>query len=101
MVGIPTTDAYEVEHGVGVLREGWGGRLARQLARMPDNISAAPSTTESLGQRTRYLERVRGTDMSWRVCKRAGNGAKREYKHLLGLSGAENATLFFQKDCST
>ena len=76
MVGAPiSTEEYLVERAVGVVRDGGADCLACCLPRNPGKQSAALTATESLGQRTSYLERSMNTDTSLEACHRADNGA--------------------------
>ena len=65
MVGVPIgNDEYVLERAREIGKEGGTDHLARCLANKPDKQAAALIVTESLGQRTCYLERALDTDLS-------------------------------------
>ena len=71
-VGVPIgNDEYVLERTRTIVKEGGTDHLARCLANMPDKRAAALIITESLGQRTGYLERALDTEKSFEACRRA------------------------------
>ena len=65
VVGVPIgNDEYVLERAREIGKEGGTDHLARCLPNKPDKQAAALIVTESLGQRTCYLERALDTDLS-------------------------------------
>ena len=99
LLGVPIgADEYVLERALEVVRDGGAERLARCIGNMPDKQAAALAITESLGQRTSYLESALDTRLSLEACRRADNGAQWAYE-ILELPGAAEALSFFQEGC--
>ena len=98
-MGVPIgTEEYVRGREMEVVKDGDADRLARCLDNMPDKQAAALIAIESLRQRTSYLERALGPGLSLERCKRADNGAQREYEKILELPGTAEAQSFFRRD---
>ena len=65
---------------------------------MPDKQAAAVIVIESRGQRTDYIERARGMELSLEGCRRADE-AQWAYEKILEPPGAAEAQSFFQEWC--
>ena len=64
MVGVPIdNDEYVLERARGIVKEGGTDHLASCLANKPDKQSAILIITESVGQRTGYLQRALDTQL--------------------------------------
>ena len=100
VVGVPTgNDEYVLERARKMAKEEDTDHLARCLANMSDKQAAALIVTESLGQRTGYLEKTLGTVLLLEACSRADNRTHWAYEKLLGLPGAAEAQTLFQEGC--
>ena len=101
MVGVPIdNDEYVLERARGIVKEGGTDHLASCLANKPDKQSAILIITESVGQRTGYLQRALDTQLSLEARRRADNRAQQwEYEKILELPGAAEAQSFFEKAC--
>ena len=65
VVSVPIgDDEYALERAREIIEEGGTDYLARCLANMPDQQAVALIVTESLGQKTGYLERALDTELS-------------------------------------
>ena len=72
-------DEYVLERARVIFHEGGTDHLARCLANMPDKQAAALIVTESLEQRTGYLQRTLDAELSLEACRRTDNGAQWAY----------------------
>ena len=100
VVGVPIgIDEYVLERARKMAKEEDTDHLARCLANMSDKQAAALIVTESLGQRTGYLEKTLGTVLLLEACSRADNRTHWAYEKLLGLPGAAEAQTLFQEGC--
>ena len=76
MVDVPIgNDEYILERAKEIVKKGGTDHLARCLANMPEKQAVALIVTESLGQKTVYLERALDTELSLESCRRVNNGA--------------------------
>ena len=74
VVGVPIgNDEYVLERAREIVKERATDHLERCLSNMPEKQAAALIVTESLGQRTGYLEKTLGTVLLLEACSRADN----------------------------
>ena len=74
VIGIPIgTDAYVEERALKKITEGGADELARILARMPDKQVAHLITSQSLIQRSGYIERGIDHKLTRKPCERLDN----------------------------
>ena len=100
VVGIPIgTDAYVEECAMKKITEGGAVELARMLARMPDKQVAHLVTSQSLTQRSGYIERGIDHRRTRKACERLDNGVMWVLETTMGLRGADTEEEFFQDDC--
>ena len=91
------TEEHAIERAVGAIQDGGEDFRAHGIADMPDKQSAAIIATESLGQRTSYLERVMDTSMSLETCQWADNRAQCASEHVLEQLRAAEEQAFFEE----
>ena len=102
VVGVPVgTDGYARESAMEIVRNRGAEQLARMLSRMPDKQSANLISTGSMVQRTSYLRRVMGPELSLAACQKADGNALWMLKKLLDLPGAAEESSFFADGCPT
>ena len=76
VVGVPVgSDKFAIESAMGVGSDGGTEQLARMQPRMPDKREANLIATDSMVQRTVYVERVMDPKLFLSASRRADNGA--------------------------
>ncbi|CAB1115520.1 unnamed protein product [Ectocarpus sp. CCAP 1310/34] len=100
VVGVPIgTDAYVEDIAMKVITEGGADKLARMLVRMPDKQVAHLVTSQSLTQRSGYIERGINHKLVKGACKRLDNMVMWVLEATMGLRDTEVEEEFFQDDC--
>ncbi|CAB1109091.1 unnamed protein product [Ectocarpus sp. CCAP 1310/34] len=100
IVGVPIgTDAYVEDIAMKVITEGGADKLARMLVRMPDKQVAHLVTSQSLTQRSGYIERGINHKLVKGACKRLDNMVMWVLEATMGLRDTEVEEEFFQDDC--
>ncbi|CAB1116596.1 unnamed protein product [Ectocarpus sp. CCAP 1310/34] len=93
------TDAYVEDIAMKVITEGGADKLARMLVRMPDKQVAHLVTSQSLTQRSGYIERGINHKLVKGACKRLDNMVMWVLEATMGLRDTEVEEEFFQDDC--
>ena len=100
VVGVPIgTDEYARESVMELVRNGGAEQLAWMLLRMPDKQPANVIATGSMVQRTSYLERVMGPELSLAACKNADGNTLWMLEKSLDLPRAAEESSFFADGC--
>ncbi|CAM9850142.1 unnamed protein product, partial [Hapterophycus canaliculatus] len=86
VVGVPIgTDAYVEECAMKKITEGGADKLARVLACMPDKQVAHLITSQSLSQRSGYIERGIDHKRTRKACERLDNDVMWVLEASMGL----------------
>ena len=103
VLGVPVgTDGYERESAImEMVRNGGAEQLARMLSRMADMQSANLIATDSMVQRTSYLERAIDPELSLATCQKADGNNLWMLEKLLDVPGAAQESPFFADGCPT
>ena len=98
VVGIPIgTDAYVEERAMKkIITEGGADELARMLARMPDKQVAHLITSQSLTQRSGYIERGIDHKLTRKACERLDNDVMWVLEASMGLRETADEEGFFR-----
>ena len=99
VVGIPIgTDAYVEECAMKKITEGGADKLARMLAHMRDKQVAHVVTSQSLTQRSGYIERGVDHKLAKKACERLDKDVMWVLEASMGLRDTEDEEEFFQQD---
>ena len=98
VVGIPIgTDACVEERAMKKITEGGADELARMLARMPDKQVAHLITSQSLTQRSGYIERDIDHKLTREACERLDNDVMWVLQASMGLRDTADEEEFFRE----
>ena len=76
VVAVPVgSDEFAIESATGIVRDEGAEQLGRMLPRMPNKQAANLIATDSMVQRTVYVERVMDPKLFLSASRRADNGA--------------------------
>lgn len=102
VVGVPIgTDAYVEEYAMTKITEGGADKLARMLARMPDKQVAHLVTSQSLTQRSGYIERGIDHKRARKACERLDNDVMWLLESSMGLRDTDDDEEFFREGHQT